>query len=92
MFNRIKSLLIGTVVGLKSNYWAEITTTSPDCIYYFGPFETFLEAQAAYPEYVEDLESEGASGIKVLVKRCLPDVLTIDNSKSEIGSVTEVYE
>jgi hypothetical protein len=70
-------LVIGTVQGLKSNYWAEITTTTPDCIYYFGPFKTFESAQAAYPGYVEDLRSEGAREIKVLVKRCLPDVLTI---------------
>jgi hypothetical protein len=77
VFNRIKSLVIGTVTGLNSNYWAEITTTTPNCIYYFGPFETFSEAQAAYPGYVEDLESEGARGIKVLVKRCRPNVLTI---------------
>lgn len=85
MFNKIKFFLIGFIQGLKSNYWAEITTSTPDCIYYFGPFETFEEAQAAYPGYIEDLESEGARGIKVLVKRMSPDVLTIDNSKSEFG-------
>lgn len=77
MFSRIKSLVIGTVSRLKSNYWAEITTTTPNCIYYFGPFETFEEAQSAYPGYVEDLESEGALEIKVLVKRMNPDALTI---------------
>lgn len=77
MFSGIKSLVIGTVSRLKSNYWAEITTTTPNCIYYFGPFETFEEAQSAYPGYVEDLESEGALEIKVLVKRMNPDALTI---------------
>jgi hypothetical protein len=77
VLNRIKFLLIGFIQGLKSDYWAEITTECPQCIYYFGPFETFESAQAAYPGYVDDLESEGARGIKVVVKRMSPDVLTI---------------
>lgn len=77
MLNRIKFFLLGLIQGLKSDYWAEITTQYPHCIYYFGPFQTFVEAKAASPGYVDDLSSEGALGIKVVVKRCRPDVLTI---------------
>ncbi len=77
MFNRIKFLLRGFIQGLKSDYWAEVTTQCPHCIYYFGPFQSFVEAKAACPGYVDDLKSEGALGIEVVVKRCHPDVLTI---------------
>lgn len=62
---------------LITSWWAEIITTSPRCIYYFGPFQTYDEATAAYPGYIEDLNGEGAQGIVVVVKRCQPDVLTI---------------
>ncbi|WP_313934732.1 MULTISPECIES: DUF1816 domain-containing protein [unclassified Nostoc] len=77
MFNKIKFFFTGFIQGLKSDYWAEVTTQCPYCIYYFGPFQTFLEAKTACPGYVDDLQSEGALGIKVAVKRCNPDVLTI---------------
>ena len=42
-----------------------------------GPFETSDEAKIAYPGYIDDLDSEGAQGIFVVIKRCKPDVLTI---------------
>lgn len=58
-------------------WWAEITTTSPRCVYYFGPFQTSSEARVAYPGYVTDLDSEGAQGIVVVLKRCKPKELTI---------------
>ncbi len=63
--------------GLSPAWWAEITTASPRCIYYFGPFQTFEEASSAYPGYIDDLDSEGAQGIVVMIRRCKPEVLTI---------------
>jgi hypothetical protein len=77
VFNKIKFFLIGFIQGLKSDYWGEVTTQSPPCTYYFGPFQSFQEAKSASTGYIEDLLSEGALGIKVVVKRCRPDVLTI---------------
>lgn len=73
----VKELVTGFMQRLNTAWWAEITTTSPQCIYYFGPFQTNAEANAAYPGYIEDLDSEGAQGIVVVIKRCKPDVLTI---------------
>ncbi|WP_338421801.1 DUF1816 domain-containing protein [Nostoc flagelliforme] len=70
MISRIIQIVIG-------DYWAEIISGHPHCIYYFGPFQTFLEAEAACPGYIDDLKSEGALGIKVVIKRCRPDALTI---------------
>lgn len=62
---------------LITAWWAEILTTTPRCTYYFGPFQTSDEANAAYPGYIEDLDSEGSQGIVVVIKRCKPDQLTI---------------
>lgn len=73
----VKELFTGFLQGLRPPWWAEITTIKPKCIYYFGPFETSSEAKDAYPGYIDDLDSEGAQGIVVVVKRCKPDVLTI---------------
>ena len=73
----MKQLFTGFLQGLTKDWWAEITTTKPRCIYYFGPFPTYAEAQAAYRGYIEDLDNEGAQGLVVVIKRCQPDILTI---------------
>jgi hypothetical protein len=70
-------------VGLA--WWVEIITETPRCTYYFGPFSSSKEAEAAQSGYIEDLEQEGAQGIKVDVKRCKPSSLTIDEF-SEMNS------
>ncbi|MCC5656010.1 DUF1816 domain-containing protein [Nostoc sp. XA010] len=77
MLNKFK--ILGSIIIQKviSDYWIELITESPYCIYYFGPFQTFIEAKAACPGYIDDLESEGVLGIKVVIKRCRPDALTI---------------
>ncbi|MEM8777858.1 MAG: DUF1816 domain-containing protein [Cyanobacteria bacterium P01_G01_bin.49] len=61
-------------------YWVEVITDSPQCTYYFGPFSNQQEADGACDGYLEDLESEGAKGIKAVVKRCKqPTNLTVFN-------------
>ena len=77
IMNNFKQLFIGLMEGLKTAWWAEITTTKPRCKYYFGPFQTYNEAKEAYPGYIEDLNGEGAQGIIVVIKRCNPEVLTM---------------
>ena len=46
-------------------YWLKITTKVPKCIYYFGPFDSPLEAKALQGGYIEDLMSENAQGIHI---------------------------
>ncbi|ACB52554.1 hypothetical protein cce_3206 [Crocosphaera subtropica ATCC 51142] len=58
------------------SWWVEITTTHPHCIYYFGPFDSFVEAYEHQGGYVEDLQEEGAKGIIIHIKQCQPLVLT----------------
>ena len=69
------------VLGLA--WWVEIKTDSPRCTYYFGPFSSSKEADAAKDGYVEDLEKENAQGIHVALKRGKFDTLTIDHEMTE---------
>lgn len=57
-------------------WWIEITTSSPSCVYYFGPFQDFKEASQACPGYIEDLVNEGAEKIHIYIMRCCPVELT----------------
>ena len=77
LFSNITDLLIGLLEKDDKDWWVEITTVKPSCTYYFGEFKKLTEAKTACPGYIEDLENEGAEGIKVTIKRCQPKVLTI---------------
>lgn len=67
----------------NSSWWVKVTTVQPNCIYYFGPFDSEQEALQARPGYIEDLEGEGAERISTsLQKSAEPNELTI-----ELGSV-----
>ncbi|MEB3359315.1 MAG: DUF1816 domain-containing protein [Synechococcales bacterium] len=71
------------VLGLA--WWVEIKTDNPRCTYYFGPFSSSEEADAEKPGYIEDLEQEGATNIRVSLMRGKPTVLTIYEEKSDAG-------
>ncbi len=59
-------------------YWLKITTKVPQCIYYFGPFDSSWEAKSLQSGYIEDLLEEQAQGIHVeLEQREQPEILTI---------------
>ncbi len=57
-------------------WWIEIKTTIPQCLYYFGPFDSYEEAQLHLPGYIEDLIEEKAINILVSIKKCQPNNLT----------------
>ena len=70
------------IFGLKKienlPYWLKISTEVPQCTYYFGPFDSPLEAKALQAGYIEDLIGENARGIRVeLEQRSQPEELTI---------------
>ena len=72
--------------------WIEITTQSPQCTYFFGPFVSASEAELEKSGYIEDLEAEGAFGISVEIKRCNPEKLTVfdDNKDTVTGAKSSV--
>jgi hypothetical protein len=77
MLDQIKKMLPGILGSSKQPWWVEVTTTQPDCTYYFGPFDNSDEATTARPGYVEDLKREGVAKIEAVVKQCKPEALTI---------------
>lgn len=81
----MKEFWLSILEFLGLAWWVEIDTESPECLYYFGPFITAKEAKAAQSGYIEDLQREGAKGLKVEIKRCKPDKLTtFDEADEEI--------
>lgn len=73
----VKEVLTNLFHSLGWAWWVEIVTQNPRCTYYFGPFLSVKEANAAKAGYIEDLEQEGAQEITVAVKRCKPKSLTV---------------
>ena len=70
--------LLGLKKEEKHPYWLKITTKVPQCIYYFGPFDSPLEAKGAQAGYIEDLIAEEALGVSVELEQCpQPPELTI---------------
>ncbi len=82
----MKEVLIKILQFLGLAFWVEVITDNPRCTYYFGPFFSDKDAQAAKTGYVEDLENEGAQGIIVSIKRCKPNKLTLFD---ELGEPSE---
>ena len=69
--------LISSILKPKNQkWWIEIKTTVPQCIYYFGPFNSYQEAEFNQPGYIEDLLKERAIDITVKIKKCQPTNLT----------------
>ena len=59
------------------SWWIRISTIHPCYTYYFGAFDSFLEAQNHCPGYIEDLIREKAQVVKVDVDLYQPQDLTI---------------
>ena len=75
----MKEVLLTVLEQIGMAWWVEVTTDTPKCTYYFGPFLTSSEASAHQPGYLEDLKTEGAQDIQVQMKRCKPRNLTSCN-------------
>ncbi len=90
----MNDLLTDLLSALGLAWWVEITTDSPHCLYYFGPFASVKEAKDSQSRYVDDLEKEGAQNILIKVKRCNPTNLTVydeemgqDVKKAQISGI-----
>ncbi|MDY7013947.1 MAG: DUF1816 domain-containing protein [Cyanobacteriota bacterium] len=81
----MKEILVKGLELLGMAWWAEITTETPKCTYYFGPFTSQSEAELASAGYIEDLKQEGAMGIAIKIGRMKPSELTIADDLGEIS-------
>lgn len=79
----MNELWLSTLELLGLAWWLEITTESPNCTYYFGPYLRASEAEADKQGFMDDLEKEGARNIKFAIKRCRPDRLTVFDEKTD---------
>lgn len=66
-------------VSNPDEWWLEIKTAVPECIYCFGPFFSKKEAKILQYGHIEDLRKQKAHGIVAKVKRISPKKLTIKN-------------
>jgi hypothetical protein len=82
----MKELLISLLNFLGLAVWIEIDTENPTCTYYFGPFMTQNEAMAEQQGYIEDLEGEDATILRVNIKRCRPSSLTVIEASTTLIS------
>lgn len=74
----MKDALLSLLGSLGLAFWVKVTTDSPTCTYYFGPFTTEAEAEAAKAGYCEDLRGEFAQNIQASCeRRRRPSELTI---------------
>ncbi|HTL90647.1 MAG TPA: DUF1816 domain-containing protein [Leptolyngbya sp.] len=81
----MNELLTNFLNAIGFAWWVEVTTDSPRCVYYFGPFLDKKMAQTYEGGYVEDLQQEGATNIKINIKRCKPSNLTIYDERADVG-------
>lgn len=75
----MKNLLSSLFSFFSNPWWVKITTAQPRCIYYFGPFDSEVEAMQAKPGYITDLQQEGAQDIQYSLQQSEePQELTIE--------------
>lgn len=80
----MKEIWVTVLEALGQAWWVEVATEAPRCTYYFGPFASASEAEAAKGGYVADLAQENAQNIRAVSKRCKPVSLTIEH-ETEAG-------
>ena len=54
------------------NWWLKITTSQPQCVYYFEPFQSQQEASNNLSGYQADLEEEQANVVEIKLNQCFP--------------------
>ncbi|MBE9127112.1 MULTISPECIES: DUF1816 domain-containing protein [unclassified Coleofasciculus] len=74
----IQALTTDSQTSSTLAWWVEISTTQPEVLYYFGPFDSVEEATSSQRGYIKDLQQENAQGITVKIKWCQqPENLTV---------------
>jgi hypothetical protein len=63
------------------DWWLEVGTIHPICIYFFGPYADQLEAESAKEGFFQDLGGENAWILYSRVKCCQPRQLTIEGNE-----------
>ena len=75
--NSEKSNTIRQKISAELDWWIEVYTANPSCIYYFGAFYSLTIAALDQYGYIQDLRNEGAKILSVAIKQYQPQQLTI---------------
>lgn len=73
----------------KLKWWIKVRTSNPNCVYYFGAFESLSEAAQKRFGFIKDLKTEEAEIVSLEIKQYQPQQLTICNSE-EIASEIKI--
>ncbi|MGY6530162.1 MAG: diguanylate cyclase domain-containing protein [Cyanobacterium sp.] len=65
-------------------WWIRVDTIKPAMTYYFGPFDSLVEAEENCNGYIEDLIEEKAEGITFDYQYFEPDSLTVNRDIKEL--------
>ncbi len=84
----LTEIRIDVLEKIDKAWWLEITTQTPSCTYYFGPFDSCAASQFAQSGYIEDLKQEGAQGIAIKIELCQPQKLTVCEDLEESAKHT----
>jgi len=94
LFEDFENLISHFLQSHLHKWWLEINTAFPKITYYFGSFESSIEARSHQYGYIEDLVAEKATDITVKIKKTHPLHLTIDRTLSDrsipLISTTEI--
>jgi len=71
-------------------WWIRVDTIKPAMTYYFGPFDSLLEAKENCDGYIEDLIEEKAEGITFDYQYFEPDALTVNKDIKELQAENEL--
>ena len=59
----------------RKYWWIEILTSNPNHLYYFGPFNSYFDAEWSKYSYIRDLEKEKAIIIGTEISQYQPKKL-----------------
>lgn len=78
----------------EPDWWIEIRTDNPSCLYYFGAFDSFATAVSVKDDYISDLLAEKATILSVEIKQCQPQQLTtvLENKTLQIISIPNALD
>lgn len=78
-------------ISEELDWWIEVRTDKPSCIYYFGAFYSFTAAALAQHGYIQDLQDEDAKIISIKIKQCQPQQLTVEIENKALHPLSNGY-
>ena len=75
----------------EPSWWIEILVDGPACIYYFGNFDSYQEAELSKNRYIQDLQEEGAEPVATRIGQYNPEEFAINLNNIFVRSKLTKY-